>query len=326
MSVELRIGTRGSPLALVQARMVAALLRERSGVSTEIVPMTTSGDRLTDASLASEGGKGLFVKEIEEALLAGTIDLAVHSSKDMSATLPDGLHIGAVLPREDARDVVVLPAHIDTAVTSMDVLTGILGPTPRIGTSSVRRSAQLARVWPGATFAPVRGNLDTRLGKLDIGGFDALILASAGLRRLERAQRVSCALPVNVCVPAPGQGIIAVEVRQDAARVRGLVGGIGDEETAAALGAERAVVNRLGGGCQLPIGAFAEVSDRAMSMVAVVISLEGERLVSADGRGEFASPEKLGNEVAERLLAGGAGDILADVRRGQAAAGNGRSQ
>jgi hydroxymethylbilane synthase len=201
MSV-LRVGTRGSQLALFQARAVAALLEARAGVACEIVVIRTTGDRLAEAPLAQIGGKRLFVKEIEDALVAGEIDLAVHSSKDMSAVLPDGLEVAGVLPREDPRDGVVLP---DEAPVPLDDLVRRLGPTPRIGTSSVRRIAQLTQILPGAQFLPVRGNLDTRLRKLEAGGFDALVLAAAGLRRLQYGARISTALPPDVCVPAPGR-------------------------------------------------------------------------------------------------------------------------
>src|SRR5918993_1660744 len=209
----LKLGTRGSELALFQARTVAALLEQQTGAACEIVVIKTSGDRLAEATLAEIGGKRLFVKEIEDALLSGEVDLAVHSSKDMPAVLPDGLQLGAVLAREDARDAVVLPGDEGGPLSLNDVVAR-LGRAPRIGTSSVRRSAQLTRLFPGARFVAVRGNLDTRLRKLDArSDYDALVLAAAGLRRLERGGRISAYLPPDACVPAPGQGIIAVEVR-----------------------------------------------------------------------------------------------------------------
>jgi hydroxymethylbilane synthase len=180
----LRIGTRGSQLALYQARTTAALLESRTGSACEIVVIKTSGDRLQEVSLSEIGGKRLFVKEIEDALLAGTVDLAVHSSKDMPALLPDGLEIAAVLPREDPRDAIVLPTSAAAGDGSLAGVRARVGGTPRIGTSSVRRIAQLARLFPGAQFLPIRGNLDTRLRKLDGGEFDAIVLAAAGLRRL----------------------------------------------------------------------------------------------------------------------------------------------
>jgi len=328
----LRLGTRGSQLALFQANAVATLLRALGDVSCEIVVIKTSGDRLADASLAQIGGKRLFVKEIEEALLAGSIDLAVHSSKDMPVELPAGLAIGAVLPREDARDAVVLPATVgrgplDNGSSGPAAETGLsledvarrLGDAPRIGTSSVRRTAQLARLVPGARFEPIRGNLDTRLRKLDEGGYDALVLAAAGLTRLARSDRISALLPPDACVPAPGQGIIAIEIRTDDAALRRVVEPIGDRSAAAALAAERAVVTRLGGGCQMPIGAYAAHTDNELLLIAIVISLDGTRAARAQATGPMADAERVGARAAERLLADGAADILADVEQARAA-------
>jgi hydroxymethylbilane synthase len=313
MSV-LKIGTRGSQLALFQARAVAALLEERAGVVCEIVVIRTSGDRLAEAPLSEVGGKRLFVKEIEDALFAGEVDLAVHSSKDMPAILPEGLEVAAVLPREDPRDAVVLPRDGEVTV---DVLADVLGREPRIGTSSVRRIAQLTRIFPHGQFLPVRGNLDTRLRKLDTGGYDALVLAAAGLRRLQYGSRISTALPVDVCVPAPGQGIIAVEVRTGDDRVAA-VSRIDDPAASLALRAERAVVTRLGGGCQMPIGAFATLSGGTLEISGVVMSIDGRRAARARASGPAADPEAVGASAAEQLLVDGADEILADVERAHA--------
>jgi hydroxymethylbilane synthase len=314
----LRIGTRGSQLALYQANTVAALLRERAATETDIVVIKTSGDRLAEATLSEIGGKRLFVKEIEDALLAGDVDLAVHSSKDMPAVLPDGLAVAAVLPREDARDAIVLPQGRATS-GSVDAVAAELGRAPRIGTSSVRRSAQLARVFPGAHFAPIRGNLDTRLRKLDAGDFDAIVLASAGLRRLDHAHRISAALPVEASIPAPGQGIIAVEIRADDEHVRNVLEPINDRTAHIALAAERAVVTQLGGGCQMPIGAYATVDDDRVSIVAIVVSPDGAKVARAETSGRAAEAEAVGAAAAEQLLANGAGEILDEVRRTHAA-------
>ena len=308
----LRIGTRGSQLALFQANACAALLRARAGVASEIVVIKTSGDRLQDAPLSEIGGKRLFVKEIEDALLAGTVDVAVHSSKDMPAVLPDGLTIAAVLPREDPRDAIVLPASAGGPLALEDLLAR-LGDSPRIGTSSVRRIAQLRRLWPGGRFLPIRGNLDTRLRKVDGGEYDAIVLAAAGLNRLKFGARISAAIPADRCVPAPGQGIIAVEVRQDDRGVAEIVRHIDDATTAIALAAERAVVARLGGGCQMPIGAYARVSDDLIDIDAIVISLDGARMARAAITSATARPEAAGVSAAERLLDEGAGAILDEV-------------
>ena len=210
---------------------------------------------MQDAPLSETGGKRLFVKEIEDALLADDIDLAVHSAKDMSAVLPEELAIAAVLPREDPRDALVLPQG--TTVVDFERALAHIGEMPTIGTGSIRRIAQLAAVLPHARFTPIRGNVDTRLRKLDAGDYEALVLAAAGLRRLGLASRISAAIPVDVCIPAPGQGIVAIEIRDDDRETRDTVSPITDREAAMSLAAERAVVAALGGGCQLPLGAIA---------------------------------------------------------------------
>jgi hydroxymethylbilane synthase len=319
----LRLGTRGSALALFQANAVAAAIKDAAGIDCEIVVIKTSGDTLADASLSEIGGKRLFVKEIEEALSGGAIDLAVHSSKDMSAVLPAGLMVAATLPREDPRDALVLPdgaSHAD-----LDAVLARLGPTPRLGTSSVRRIAQLRQVATGAAFLPIRGNLDTRLRKLDQGDFDAIVLASAGLKRLQRGARISALIPVQACVPAPGQGIIAVEVRSSDAPLRGMLSALDDRAAHAALDAERTVVSTLGGGCQMPIGAHAVVEEAGLVLTALVVSLDGERQVRCETRGDLDAAEDIGARAAHELLAGGAGDILAEVERAQSAAGGQRA-
>lgn len=316
----LRIGTRGSQLALFQANTVAALILERTGVACDIVIIRTSGDRFAEAALSEIGGKRLFVKEIEDALLDGSVDLAVHSSKDMPVVLPDGLGVAAVLPREDARDALVLPAAADGTVVpemTFDALAARLGDTPRIGTSSVRRSAQLIARFPRASFLPIRGNLDTRLRKVDGGDFDAIVLAAAGLRRLGLAARISASVPADVCLPAPGQGIIAIETREGDRRVIDVVARLDDTAAAAALAAERALVRRLGGGCQMPIGAYATISGGDLTVSGVVVSLDGARTVQASGRGPVARADVVGDEVGARLLSTGAAAILAEVTQAQ---------
>lgn len=322
----LKIGTRGSELALFQAHAVADLLRARTGVECQIVIIRTSGDVLAEAPLSQIGGKRLFVKEIEDALLSGAVDIAVHSSKDMPALLPTGLEIGAVLPREDPRDAVVLPvvATLDAAsggpavvepLTSTDAIARRLGEAARIGTSSVRRIAQLRRVLPGASFEPVRGNLGTRLRKLDEGDFDALVLAAAGLRRLGQESRISALMPASACIPAPGQGIIAVEIRSNDNDTRELVAEVDDHLAAAALTAERTVVEQLGGGCQMPIGAYASTAGDVLNLSAIVLSIDGIRSVTAEQSGALSDAAVIGMLTAKELFAGGAGEILAEVDR-----------
>jgi len=310
----LRIGTRGSLLALWQARTVASLLDAR-GVATEIVTYKTSGDRLQDAPLTDVGTKGLFVKELEDALLSGAIDLAVHSAKDMSVTLPDGLAVAAVLPREDPRDAVVLPRRQDfggqAAAASLEDVRQALGDTPSFGTSSIRRTAQLRALFPHARFGAVRGNVDTRLRKLDAGEFDAIVLAVAGLKRLGHADRITLALDVEHCIPAPCQGIVAIETRMDApAALRE----IDDPVAHVSFRAERAIIAALGGGCQLPLGALATPTGSDLEMVAVVISPDGTRRVRGTAAGETEQPEELGRRLADMLERNGAVAILDEVR------------
>jgi len=307
----LRLGTRGSRLALYQARAVATLMARCGGVQCEIVVIRTTGDQLADRPLSEAGGKRLFVKEIEDALLAGTVDLAVHSSKDLPVELPEGLEIGAVLPREDPADVWV---QRGAGPTDFQVLAQELRAA-RVGTGSVRRIAQLRRVVPQAHFLPIRGNIDTRLRKLDRGDYDVLVLAAAGLRRLDVADRISARIPLEICVPAPGQGIIAIEIRANDERARAEVASIDDPDTSVALSAERALVIALGGGCQMPIGGLCRLGgDRTLDLLAVVASVDGGRLVRHRQRGRPDAASKLGQEVAERLLSDGAAEILADAR------------
>jgi hydroxymethylbilane synthase len=330
-SQELRLGTRGSALALWQAHAVARRIADAGGPPCRIVIIKTSGDRLQEAPLSEVGGKRLFVKEIEDALLRGEIDLAVHSSKDMPAILPEGLTIAAVLPRADPLDAVVLPVRgaaseekgersgvgaqghgaAGKALTTVDELLGVLGRSPSIGTSSVRRVAQLTRLFPGARFLPMRGNLDTRLRKLDQGDYDAIVLAAAGLRRLGFASRVSFALPVSACVPSPGQGIVAVEIRDGDDATRASIAPIDDRATSEALTAERALVAALGGGCQTPIGALATAVDAdTIELVGAVVALDGSRAIRKQARGSRHEAAALGASVGAALLDDGAGEIL----------------
>jgi len=308
----LRLGTRGSQLARWQARAVATSL-ESHGFDVELVLIRTSGDRLQEATLADVGGKRLFVKEIEDALLGGEIDIAVHSAKDLPATLPDGLDVAGTLPREDPRDVLVLPAGLPSGDAASVIAR--LGGHPRIGTSSVRRVAQLGAAIPGAAFLPIRGNVDTRLRKLDGGEYDALVLAAAGMRRLGFGDRISAALSPAHCVPAPGQGIIAIEIRSDNDRCREAVGRVHDRSAGLALEAERSVVAALGGGCQLPLGALCTARADTLDLLAVVCSPDSGRVLRARHTGRADEPAAVGQLVAEQLAGQGAADILNEVRR-----------
>ena len=315
----LRIATRGSRLALWQAHAVAERLRT-AGVATEIVVITTTGDRSQHAPVAGDDNKRQFVKELEEALLRGDADLAVHSAKDLPVVLPDGLSVAACLPREDPRDALVLPIDVASALTRQE---GLLAPADvfahltrgtSIGTGSVRRIAQLAPLTPGARFASIRGNVDTRLAKLDAGGFDALVLACAGLRRLGFGERLSCPLPIDQCVPAPGQGIVATEIRSDDEATATVLRQMHDEAAGRALAAERRVVADLGGGCQLPLGAIATERDGTIELRAVVASLDGTHAVRRAMTGPSSDPDGLGRRLAEALEAEGARALLDQVR------------
>jgi hydroxymethylbilane synthase len=292
---------------------VAALI-EGQGRRAEIVVIKTGGDRLQERPLSEMGTKRLFVKEIEDALLGRDVDIAVHSAKDMSAVLPDGLTIAAALPREDPRDALVL--NQSAAVVDFDGALEHLGEMPSIGTGSVRRIAQLATVLPQATFAPIRGNVDSRLRKLDSGEYKSLVLAAAGLRRLGLGARITAAIPTEICVPAPGQGIVAIEIRDDNARAREVLTGINDAAAAIALRAERAVVAALGGGCQLPLGAIAIHEGTRLVIRAVVATLDGRRTVRHDVTGSPEHAATLGSQLAGELARAGAGEILDAVRSG----------
>lgn len=293
----LRIGTRGSALALWQARAVSAGL-ERRGTSVELVVITTRGDATHGLPIASIGGKGVFVAEIHEALRREEIDLAVHSAKDMAAVPPDGLMIAGVLPREDPRDALVFPPGTTIAATAV------------IGTGSPRRIAQLRRLYPDARFEPIRGNVDTRLRKLDAGEVSMLVLACAGLRRLGLANRISAPVAIADCVPAPGQGIIAIEVRADDERTLNAVSALNDDTARTALAAEQAVVAALGGGCQLPLGVFAELRGTDLALRAVAASLDGSRSVHGEAAGSSTTAIETGTRLAKDLVSRGAMELL----------------
>jgi hydroxymethylbilane synthase len=301
----LKLGTRGSPLALRQARLVAdALCTRWPGLEVVLIPIKTSGDKLFDAPLAQEGGKGLFVKEIEEALLEGRIDLAVHSLKDLPAELPLGLRLGAVMLREDPFDALV--ARDDLRFTELP-----LGS--RIGTSSLRRQVQLLHRRPDLQIVPLRGNVETRLKKLDTLDLDAVVLAAAGLIRLGLQYRITERLDPELSLPAIGQGALAIEILEDDRRTAAIVDGIDHRETRLATTAERAFLRRLGGSCVTPVAAFGQIEGDSLVLTGMVASLDGKRMVKQALRGEASTPDEVGRALAEELLAAGAAGILRDI-------------
>ena len=310
----LRIGTRGSPLALWQANAVAAAVTNSDGPACELIVIKTTGDRLAHAPLSDVGGKRLFVKEIEEALLDETVDVAVHSAKDLPADLPPGLVIGAALPRADPHDALVLPDdHEAASLNDAEAIMAALGPSPRLGTGSVRRVAQLSERFPAARFEPIHGNVGTRLRKLDTGGYDLLVLAAAGLVRLDLARRISAMLSFGTCLPAPGQGIVAIESRASDEPTAAVLAQVTDPATMTALEAERALLEALGGGCQVPVGGLATPETDGLRLRAVVAAPDGSRVLRKTVHGAAGAADALGRQVARDLIAHGAGEILAAV-------------
>lgn len=287
-------------MALWQANHIQAKLREL-GAETRIEIIRTTGDKITDVPLAQVGGKGLFTKEIEDALLAGTIDLAVHSLKDMPTELPAGLTLSAILEREDPRDAVIGKPLSE------------LRAGDRVGTSSLRRSAQLHALRLGLVVESLRGNVDTRLRKLDEGHYDAIILAAAGLKRLGWGERIRETLAPEVMCPAVGQGALAIETRDDGGAGWSLAQELDHPATRFAVTAERALLATLEGGCQVPIGAHATVDGAAIHMSAVVLSPDGEQMQRITGVGDTGDPPALGRRLGEQLLAQGAGEILSAI-------------
>jgi hydroxymethylbilane synthase len=297
--VKIRIGSRGSLLAMWQAEHVKAELVER-GHEVEIVAISTTGDRVQDRSLESVGGKGAFLKEIEEALLAREVDLAVHSLKDVPTTLPDGLCLCAFLERADPRDALLSASACTLAE---------LPVASRIGTTSLRRQAQLRALRPDLVIQDLRGNVDTRIRRLREGRFDAILLAMAGLLRLGRQDEVAEALDPEVMVPAPGQGAIALECRALADDVAAAVAPLNHHDTARAVAAERAFLFALGGGCNVPLGAYATVVRGGLRLRTLVARADGSRVVRAEAEG--SDPEAVGRAAADEALARGASELLA---------------
>ena len=306
----LRIGSRGSPLALKQAEIVrTALIAAHPELAEpgtiDIVPIRTTGDRIQDRTLAEAGGKGLFTKEIEEALLAGAVDLAVHSAKDMQTWLPDGLAIGAVLPREDPRDVLISNSRAANL--------GALPPAALLGTASLRRQAQALMRRPDLKVVPFRGNVETRLKKLSAGMADATLLALAGLKRLGR-ENVGAVLEPQEMLPAAGQGVIAVEIRAGDRRMEVLLDPVNHGRTAACLAAERALLAALDGSCRTPIAGLAEPEAQSLCLRALIALPDGSKAYEDTITGPLGDAVLLGDEVGRRLLAKAGADFLRSHR------------
>jgi hydroxymethylbilane synthase len=296
----IRIATRQSPLALWQAEHVSALLQKAfPTIKTELIKMVTRGDKILDAPLAKIGGKGLFVKELEQGMLEGNADIAVHSMKDVPIDFPEGLHLAAILEREDPTD-----AFVSNHFHSLDDLP----ENARIGTSSLRRQCQIKARFPNAEILSLRGNVNTRLAKLDAGNYDAIILASAGLKRLGMADRIRQSLPTEISLPACGQGAIGIECRTDDVEINEMLKALHHEETAFCVTAERAMNAKLNGGCQVPIAGFAQLENGEIFMRALVGNPNGNVIYRAEKRG--VSAVEIGESLADDLLKQGAAEIL----------------
>ena len=303
----LRVGTRESLLAMWQTNWVVEQLKEKHPeIKVEIVKIKTKGDKILDTALSKIGDKGLFTKELELAMLRDEIDIAVHSMKDMPTKLVKGLVIGAICKREHPGDVLV-----SSTGESLDELkTGAV-----IGTSSLRRRAQLMRYRPDLNIVPIRGNLNTRIDKLKISGnFDAIVVAAAGVIRLGRKELIAQYIPPQICLPAVGQGAVGIEVREGDKKVMDIIKKIEHRDTALAVSAERALLERLEGGCQVPIGAFGVTVDRVLRLEAAVLSTDGKEMVRLDYTGDAKYPEEVGVRLAEELLERGAYEILSKIK------------
>jgi len=320
---KINIGTRGSKLALWQAEWVKAEIQMIDpGIDVRLIKIKTTGDMILDVPLAQVGGKGLFVKEIEEAILRNDVDIAVHSMKDVPTDFPAGLHLSAICEREDPRDAFV--SQVQSSKSKVQSIKD-LPQGARIGTSSLRRSSQLLNMRPDLQITQLRGNLDTRLRKLDEGQFDAIILAAAGVKRLGLQNRITEILPFEVSLPAIGQGAIGIECRADDESINKIVGALNHKETSIAVRAERAFLRKLEGGCQVPIAAYARIEHRAegkeqraqkdslLVMDGLVGSVNGQRIIKGHIEGNLNDYESLGNRLAEDLLSRGAQEILAEV-------------
>ena len=298
----LRIATRKSPLALWQAEHVASCLRTaHPGLEVELVGMSTRGDKILDSPLAKVGGKGLFVKELEQGMLEGRADIAVHSMKDVPVAFPQGLHLAVIMEREDPRD-----AFVSNRFAGLEALP----QGARVGTSSLRRQVQLRETRPDLEILNLRGNVNSRLAKLDADEYDAIVLACAGLLRLGFDERIAARLTPEQSLPAIGQGAIGIECRQDDARINELITVLEDPDTRCRVSAERAMNARLNGGCQVPIAGYAELAGDRLTMRGLVGQPDGSLVLRAEGEVSRDEADELGRRVAEDLLAQGAGPIL----------------
>ena len=302
---ELRIATRASPLALWQAEHVAERLQAlHPGLEVSLLTMKTRGDKLLDAPLAKVGGKGLFVKELEVGLLDGRADLAVHSLKDVPVEFPEGLELALVMEREDPRDAFVSNNYASLATMPAGTL---------VGTSSLRRQTQVRERYPELRVDWLRGNVNTRLAKLDEGQYDAIILAASGLQRLGFDDRIKAPIAPEECLPAIGQGVLGIEIRSDDAQLRELIAPLAHAETTLRITAERALNQTLNGGCQVPIAGYAELEDDQLYLRGLVGEPDGSKILRAEIRGNSTQAHQLGVELAQQLLAQGADRILARI-------------
>ena len=306
MGLKVNIGSRGSPLALWQANWVKSQLEEHHGdlIEVDIKIIKTSGDKIQDVPLAKIGGKGLFVKEIEEALIREEVDIAVHSMKDVPMKIPLNLVIGVITKRETPFD-----AFISRTVTKL----ADLPENARVGTGSLRRGAQLLKYRPDLEIVPLRGNIDTRLKKLETENLDGIILAGAGLKRMGWEDQITELIDPEIILPAMGQGAVGIEARRYDPDMLGLILPLDDDVTHLALEAERAMVGKLEGGCQIPIGAYATLDDRTLKLRGLVASLDGKTVYQAEKEGSCDQARSIGIDVANELLEMGAGDILQEI-------------
>ena len=305
MKKSIVIGTRGSKLALWQAEHIAGRIRERfPAIEVTLKKIVTTGDKILDVPLAKIGGKGLFTKELENAMLSGDIDLAVHSLKDMPTELPEGLMLAAITTRADASD-----AFVSLGYKSLDELP----QGAKVGTSSLRRRAQILKYRPDLQTIDLRGNLDTRIKKLENKEMDAIILATAGLKRLGLEQYITQILPIEICLPAVGQGALAIETRRDDAEVLSVLGFLNDSETIAAVTAERAYLREVQGGCQVPVGVHGEVNGDQLLLEATILKIDGTREVREQITGSCSEAEELGIKLAQQMLAAGGKEILDEL-------------